>query len=183
MHLGLLLMRNTPRDNNLKSPAKRLLSKTTNILLPTTDVSLKPQVVPNVSNALEKARLQKKTYYDKNARSQSQLHPGETVRIHEGKFERAGIVTGQGPTSRSYIVQTDSGIYHRNRRNLWPSHIPTPSVPQVRIVPDKNMSRPVPPPRNIPPPQPKTPPKSMHRTSKQPPLPQSTPTRPEENKF
>ena len=84
MHLGLLLMRNTPRDNNLKSPAERLLSRKINIPLPTSDVSIKPQVVPNVPNALEKVHLQKKTFYDKNARSQSQLHPGETVCIHEG---------------------------------------------------------------------------------------------------
>ena len=105
------------------------------------------------------------------------------IRILEDKFERAGIVTGQGPTSRSYIVQMNSGIYRRNRRHLLPSHIPTPSTPQVRIVPDQNITRPVPPPRNIPPPQPKTPPKPMPRTSKQPLLPQSTPQRPEENKL
>ena len=117
VHLGLLLMRNTPRDNNLKSHTERLLSRKTNIPLPTADVSLKPQVVANLPNALEKVRIQKKTYYDKNARSQSQLHPGETVHIHEDKFERAGIVTGQGPTPRSYIVQTDSGTYCRNRRH------------------------------------------------------------------
>ena len=104
VHLGLLLMRNTPRHNNLKSPAERLLSRKTNIPLPTTDVSLKPQVVPNVPNALEKVRIQKKTYYDKNARSQSQLHPGETVRIHEDIFERAGIVTGQGPYLPALLI-------------------------------------------------------------------------------
>ena len=46
MYLGLLLIRNTPRDNNLKSPAERLLSRKTKIPLPTTDASLKPQIVP-----------------------------------------------------------------------------------------------------------------------------------------
>ena len=110
------------------------------------------------------------------------LHPGETVRIHENKFESAGIVTSQGRTPRSYIVQMDSGIYCKNDMQLRPSHIPTPSIPQVRIVPDQNITRPVPLLRNITPLQPKIPPKPMPRTSKQPQLPHSTPPRPEENK-
>ena len=66
--------------------------------------------------------------------------------------------------------------YRGNRRHLRPFHIPTPPIPQVRIVPDQNITRPVPPPKNIlPPSQSKTPPKPMPRTLKQPPLPQSTP--------
>ena len=65
MYLGLLLIRSTPRDNNLKSPAERLHSRKTKIPLPTTDASLKPQIVPNVPSALAKVRMQKKNYYDK----------------------------------------------------------------------------------------------------------------------
>jgi hypothetical protein len=175
--LGLLLIRNTPRDHNLKSPAERLLARKTSIPLPTTDASLKPKIVPNVPSALEKIRTQKKTFYDKNARPLSQLHPGETVRIQEDKIERTGIVTGQGQTPRSYIVQTDTGVYRRNRKHLRPSPIPTSTCPPLEIVPEQSVTPPVPPPRNrLPPPNP---PKPM---SKQPVLPQ-TPFQFEETKL
>ena len=134
MYLCLLLIRNTPRDNNLKSPAKRLLSRKTKIPLPTTDASLKPQILPNVPSALEKVRLQKKNYYDESARPLAQLQPGDTVRIREDKFTKSGVITSEADTSRSYMVQTGSGTYRRNRKHLRPSHLPVaqPVMQNVR---------------------------------------------------
>ena len=88
IYLGLLMIRNTPRDVNLKSPAERLLSRKTRIPLPTSDIPLKPKVVSNVPSSLEKVRVQKKVHFDKSARPLSQLQPGQTVRFRDDKTEK-----------------------------------------------------------------------------------------------
>ena len=89
IYLGLLVIRNTPRDVNLNSPAERLLSRKTRIPLPTSDNPLKPTVVSNVPSSLEK--VQKKVHFDKSARPLSQLQPGQTVRFRDDKTEKQGL--------------------------------------------------------------------------------------------
>ena len=112
VHFGLLLMRNTHRDNSLKSPARKITvpknqhSFTYNWHFPQT---LKSYVM--FLMLLKKVRLQKKTYYDKNASSQSQLHPGKTVRIHKDKLDRQwmGCISEWGATVNGNVCV--SGIH------------------------------------------------------------------------
>ena len=121
VYYGLLMLRNTPRDGHLKSPAERLFSRKTNIPLPTTTSTLKPRVISGVPNLLYKNRMQKKKYHDKTARPLSVLQPNQTVRLQTDKgFDRKGIVTGIAKTPRSYIVQSGDKEYRRNRRHLLP---------------------------------------------------------------
>ena len=92
--------------------------------MPTTDASLKPQIVPNVPSAFEKVRMQKTNYYDKSARPLAQLQPGDTVRIRKDKFTKSGVITSEADTPSLYMVQIGSGTYRRNRKHLRPSHLP-----------------------------------------------------------
>ena len=76
---ALLLLRNTPRDNTLKSPAERLFSRKTNIALPTTEHTLQPRAVKNVQNALYQKRMNQKRYHDKTAKPLSELSNNQTI--------------------------------------------------------------------------------------------------------
>ena len=69
VQLGLLNLRNTPRDG-MDSPAQRLLSRRTRTTLPTSTKLLKPKPLSKsrVSTQLKKVRQQQKQYHDKSAR-------------------------------------------------------------------------------------------------------------------
>ena len=81
VQLGLLNLRNTPRDS-MRSPAQRLISTRTRTTLPTSAKLLKPKPLSTsrVSYThLKKVRRQQKQHHDKSARHQPLLKPYEVV--------------------------------------------------------------------------------------------------------
>ena len=129
--LGLLNLRNIPRDTNLGSPAQRLLSRRTRAVLPISTKLLKPAVIATqqVSQTLKRKRLRQKLYYDKHAKPLPPLHPQQVVRLQTHKrHDKLGIVMKPTEYLRSYIVQTEGKECRRNRRHLLAVHEPNPEA-------------------------------------------------------
>ena len=86
-YLGLLNIRNVPRDNTLGSQAQRMMSRRTKSLLPISSQLLQPSVISGVPDCLKELRNQQKKYYmyDKTAKSLYPLKEGDTVRMQTEK--------------------------------------------------------------------------------------------------
>lgn len=121
-HLALLDLRNTPRNENLGSPAQRFLSRRTKTLMPTSVAALQPKIVDPgvVQEELLEKRLKQKMYYDKNVRQLPKIETGDAVRIStQNGWQPAEYISEQG-MPRSHIVKAgDQGReYRRNRRDI-----------------------------------------------------------------
>ena len=126
--LGLLNLRNTPRDS-MGSPAQRLLSRRTRTTLPTSTKLLKPKSLStaNVRKQLQTARQKQKKCYDKNTRQQRPLKHNEVTRMQSDKgFKKLAVVKSTRDTPRSYVVTSDGTDYVRNRQHLLPVNEPRP---------------------------------------------------------
>ena len=126
--LGLLILRNTPREL-MGSPAQRLMSRRTRTTLPTSTKLLKPKALSTIHTQkhLQMARQRQKKYYDKTARDQRPLRPNEVVRLQTDKdFKKLAVVKSQRDTPRSYIVTSEGADYVRNRQHLVPVNEPRP---------------------------------------------------------
>ena len=113
--LGLLNLRNTPRDNNLSS------SRRTRTAIPTSKKLFVPKVIPckRVSQRIREKRRQQKLYYDKNAKMLGILKENQVVRIQTARgYDKLGVVKKTTKEPRSYMVETDGKEYRRNRRHL-----------------------------------------------------------------
>jgi hypothetical protein len=66
INLSILELRNTPRNNDLGSPAQRLFSRRTKTLLPVSDQLQKSKVVENVTTYPKNERDRQKRYYDQH---------------------------------------------------------------------------------------------------------------------
>ena len=121
VYYALLLLRNVPRDNTLKSPVERLFSRKTNIPLPTASEVLTPRNVPSVQQNLYNKRLIQKKHHDKTAKPLTELITNQTVRLETDKgFNKLGYVKAAGDKPDSYIVQAEGRTYRRNRKHLLP---------------------------------------------------------------
>ena len=121
--LGLLNLRNTPRDTVLGSPAQRLMSRRLRMPIPTAKSLLTPKVKPTsqIQNQLSKKRNQQKIYHDKHAKPLQPLHLGQTVRLQTKKgFNKLGCVQEPSLHPRSYHVKVNGKTLRRNRRHLMP---------------------------------------------------------------
>ncbi|CAB4039170.1 Transposon Ty3-G Gag-Pol poly, partial [Paramuricea clavata] len=108
--LGLLNLRNTPRDDSLGSPAQRLMSRRTRTVPPMSNKLLKPNVIPckQVSQRIRRKRKQQKTYYDKSAKTLGTLKANQIVRMQTTKgYDRIGVVKQVAKEPRSYIVESN----------------------------------------------------------------------------
>ncbi|KAL8573728.1 hypothetical protein ACOMHN_019002 [Nucella lapillus] len=124
--LGLLNLRNTPRDG-MGSPAQRLLSRRTRTTLPTSQKLLKPKTIntAKVCQQLKKVRQQQKKSHDKSARDLRPLQPGEVIRMQTDKgFQRLATVKSRCDAPRLYVVTSKKTDYVRNRRHLIPVREP-----------------------------------------------------------
>ncbi|KAK7101996.1 hypothetical protein V1264_020291 [Littorina saxatilis] len=128
MMLGLLNLRNTPRDA-MGSPAQRLLSRRTRTTLPTSTKLLRPKPLntTSVSKQLKSARQQQKCHHDKSAKDQRPLRRSEVVRMQTKKgFQKLAVVKSARGSPRSYVVTSDGADYVRNRQHLLPVREPRP---------------------------------------------------------
>ncbi|KAL9960046.1 hypothetical protein ACROYT_G033443 [Oculina patagonica] len=163
--LGLLNLRNVPRDQILGSPAQRLMSRRTRCVLPVAKKLLTPKTLisRDVSSRLELKRRQQKSYFDQHAKPLPPLSPQQVVRLQTDKgYQKLGIVKQPSAQPRSYIVHADGKEYRRNRRHLLSvpepatdQDVPPPSSP---VVPSDHNVIPSPPVAS--PTTPKTPAKS-----------------------
>ena len=141
---ALLLLRNTPRDNNLKSPSERLYSRKTNIGMPATEFCLQPRPVKNVQTNLYNKRMTQKISHDKTAKPLPELLTNQAVRLQTDRgHEKIGYIKDQC-NPRSYIVSSEGKDYRRNRQHLLPVGEPKPlpiSKPEVLTQPGKTYAQ------------------------------------------
>ena len=104
INFALLELRNTPVNEQLGSPAQRLMGRRTKTLLPTSRKLLIPQTIKPeiVRNQLKKQDKQKQ-YYDQHAKQLPELKKGDKVRLRSrnGRW-RPAVVTEIADTT---IVQ------------------------------------------------------------------------------
>ena len=117
VEIAFLDHRNTPTSGLDTSPAQRLMNRRTRTLLPTAAVLLNPKVVPQ--EAQMKQRLQKQAdNYNKNAKELDPLAEGDVVRMKplvQGEKGWTRAVVTKRLDERSYQVESNTGIYRRNR--------------------------------------------------------------------
>jgi hypothetical protein len=118
LQMALLEWRNTP-DVNGQSPVQKLMSRRTKTTMPTAEGLLKPQAAENVPENIKLKKQKAKVYYDKSAKPLPELEIGEGVRLqpqNKGTWTKGSCVKKVG--ARSYLVETDKGLYRRNRKFL-----------------------------------------------------------------
>ena len=134
--LGLLNLRNVPRDQTLGSPAQRLMSRRTRCILPVAKKLLTPKALSsgNVCSRLKLKHQQQKAYYDQHAKPLSPLRPQQVVRLETDKgYEKVGIIKQLTAQPWSYIVQAGRKEYLRNCRHLLA--VPEPGPVQFTTLP------------------------------------------------
>lgn len=126
------MLRNTPRNDALKSPCQRLFSRSTRTILPTTTIELQPKIVLGVPGELKNLRIRQGIYADRGAKPSDKLEVGDYVRMQTGHREWIGAkVVEETQYPRSVIVETNEGKrYRRNTHHLHTTNakIQTPTV-------------------------------------------------------
>lgn len=126
IYLAILELRNTPINDQLGSPAQRLMGRRTKTLLPTSNQLLiqKTMKPATVQSQLKQQQNRQKQYYDQHTKQLPELNKGDKVKIqgNEGKW-RSATITKVTNTPRSYVVTTPEGsTYRRNRRHINIDH-------------------------------------------------------------
>jgi len=106
--LGLLNLRNVPRDQLLRSPAQRLMSRRTKCVLPVAKKLLTPKPLNSrhISSRLKLKHQQQKSYYDQHAKPLPPLRPQQVVGLETDKgYQKVGVVKQPAGQPRSYIVR------------------------------------------------------------------------------
>ena len=121
--LALLALRTTPAKDHI-SPAQKLMGRTLRTNLP----SIKPLLKTSKATTLSKTAT---AHYNTNAQNLPILHPGDHVRLRDGKnWSRMGKVVETDKNPRSYHVRTDAdNVLRRNRRHLIKVKQSPPSKP------------------------------------------------------
>ncbi|CAL9687241.1 unnamed protein product [Knipowitschia caucasica] len=151
--LNLLNIRNIPRDSTLGSSAERLMSRQTRSTFPVDTKLLAPASKNSVQIAsqLQNKRLIQKQYYDANSRPLIPLAEGQVVRLQTTKgHDRIGTVKGVCKEPRSYIIESNGGVYRRNRRHILPVAEPRPRHFDPAVVDPPDLAPPSPQIRQVP---------------------------------
>ena len=122
--LALLDYQNTPTQGTESSPAQRLMSRRTKMLLPMTSKLLAPRVVENHDQEIVKGQDRQAKYYNRGAKDLPRLRKGDKVRIQDhghgikkGPSVKATVKAEVG--IRSYEIKTQDGrVLRRNRSHL-----------------------------------------------------------------
>ena len=140
--LALMCYRSTPCATTGVSPAELLMGRKIKTTLPTLEANLQPrwpdlELVRN-KDAMEK---QKQAFYFNQrhgARPLPSLKPGDPVLMkldHQKSWKTPAIVTGEGITPRSFVIETPQGAtLRRNRRHL--QHVPETAGAAHPLAPD-----------------------------------------------
>ncbi len=130
--LALLDWRNTPSEGMTTSPAQRFLGRRCRTRLPMTGSLLKPKY-PTTQDAhdINKQKAKQREYYDRQGKSLKPLRNGSAVRMKlpgQDKWTPAVCSGLVGP--RRYQVETERGIFERNRKHILDAQETTDPQPQ-----------------------------------------------------
>ena len=109
LNLALLALRTTPSNIGQPSPSDQMFNRSPRTLLPA------------ISNKAPKQPKASKTVSSSPTRhTKPELHPGDHVRIHDGKsWSRTGIVDKKATQPRSYFIKMSNGrTLRRNRQHI-----------------------------------------------------------------
>ena len=135
IHLAMLMWRNTPRNEILKSPMERLCSRKSRTILPIATEDLKPKVVEGVTDELKKLRIEQGVYADRISNPMEPLQVGEKVRMQKGHRDWVPAkVVAETEFPRSVVVRTDEGkSYRRNYHHLRRTKSETRTMPPSQL--------------------------------------------------
>ncbi|KAJ3661570.1 hypothetical protein Zmor_005961 [Zophobas morio] len=88
---------------------------------------LKPKIDNQIQKKKQFQRRKTKLYYDQTARDLPECRENQNVIIRKGREWIPGRIVEKHEKPRSYMVQSETNILRRNRRDLRPSLIPSPS--------------------------------------------------------
>ncbi|KAL8567087.1 hypothetical protein ACOMHN_027514 [Nucella lapillus] len=133
--LALLTYRSSPTTPTGVSPAELLMGRRIRNTLPTIPENLEPKIADRktIIERDDKTKEANKFYYDRRngARNLPELQPGDVVlqKLDKEKGWTNPAMVLSKVNSRSYIIETPSGLYRRNRKHLKPSQCfrPEPS--------------------------------------------------------
>lgn len=174
IHLAMLDLRNTPRDEELGSPMQRLMGRRARTRLPMTESLLKPEIIQQdiVHDKLMNHRMIQKSYYDRTAKPLPNIEEGRAIRIQTPQGWQPAEFIGNHELPRSHIVKAgNQGRFRRrNRRDIITTgeephvirpvqnqYIPTRIMSDTERVSASQLNTPVTPPRLVTPPRPAVP--------------------------
>ena len=123
----LLAYRNTPIKGINCSPAQAMLNRPLREKIPVVSRRLKPKIDNQIQKKKQFQRRKTKLYYDQTARDLPECRENQNVIIRKGREWIPGRIVEKHEKPRSYMVQSETNILRRNRRDLRPSLIPSPS--------------------------------------------------------
>ena len=115
--IGIFEYRSTPLDIGY-SPEELLQGRLLRSVIPILPQQLEPEFIDHsvVRSKLESKRAHEKKYYDKAAKTLHQLEVGQGIQIQQkDKTWRPGTVLKK-VGDRSFIVNSQGGLYRRNRQ-------------------------------------------------------------------
>ncbi|XP_075560013.1 uncharacterized protein LOC142591589 [Dermacentor variabilis] len=117
---ALFEWRNTPRDEQLQSPAQRLMGCHTRSQLPVLNCHLEPKTIrmEAVRQRLQEIRHKQRSYYNRTTRALPDLGSGNRASVYDTQsrtWAPAMVIVPAGPP-RSHLVATDSGQQLRRTR-------------------------------------------------------------------
>ena len=138
--IALLNYRTTPHSATKVSPGEALMGRRLKTRLPVLERNLLPEEEKDKSIRIadKKAKKSYKEAFDKchGVRSLSLLEPGEPILMKDDKmWKTAKAIEMADCSGRSYDVETDQGIYRRNRKDLQAVPPATPEKPEIIVEP------------------------------------------------
>lgn len=128
VYLALLLFRNTPRNDALKSTNERLFSRLTRSTLPVPKEKLKPAIVLNVPEKLKQTREKQHYYANQKTKPGPNFTVGDQISMQKGHRDWcSGKVIEKSSHPRSFMIQTSNGsVFRRNTHHLRKSSAQIP---------------------------------------------------------
>ncbi|MCG8045736.1 MAG: RNase H-like domain-containing protein, partial [Candidatus Thiodiazotropha endolucinida] len=124
-HSALRAYRSTPSKATGFSPSQLMIGRNIRTNLPSLQASLRPKWPrrETVKKRDSEMKQNNKRFFDRRntVRPLNNFQPGETVRMKldsDKTWATQGIVKEAIPNARSYVVETPTGTFRRNRRHL-----------------------------------------------------------------
>ena len=143
-NLALLNYRATPHSTIGISPAEALMGRKIRTLVPILESQLQPREIPNevIRDAHEKSKMSSKAYYDQHHGAKTPLHnisPGDQVALKSdqtSKWSVPGTVVAADQSNRTYLVNTPSGVFRRNRQQILKTTSASPTSTAENVLPE-----------------------------------------------
>ena len=135
---SLLMYRSTPIPSLGASPAQLNMGRRLRTTLPMSTELLQPETISrkDIQQKLLMAKTKQKQQYDKHAKPQQPLYPGQQVRVQtepSSSWKQATVIRHH-EAPRSYVIETDSRTLRRNRSALRVDHTPRIEIAQAKYT-------------------------------------------------